>query len=179
MAANGFCWGIGLAPNWNAGGATDVAVCPTLDPAVKLKLGAELAEKENGFAVLSLLLLLLLLLPLPNWKADAAGGLFTVELEPNSNIFFDCGSSPVTVAADAPPPNGLLDPKAGGTAPNTGATDELDAGPNAGADGVVVCPKIDPEALLAGAGDIVPKVLEPNVGVALVALLVADPKLPN
>lgn len=73
MAANGFCWGIALAPNWNADGATGVVVCPTLDPAVKLKLGAEFAEKENGFAVLSLLLLLLLLLPVPNWKAGAAG----------------------------------------------------------------------------------------------------------
>lgn len=77
MAANGFCWGIGLlAPNWNAAGAAATtgraalpAVCPTLDPAVKLKLGAELAENENGFALLSLLLLLLLLDP--NWKGAA------------------------------------------------------------------------------------------------------------
>lgn len=108
-----------------------------------------------------------------------------MELEPNSNIFFDCGSSPVAVAAaaDAPPlPKGLLlDPNADGAAPNTGAADVPDAAPNAGgADGAVAaCPKIDPEALPAGAGDVVPKVLEPNVGVELVAFAVADPKLPN
>lgn len=83
------------------------------------------------------------------------------------------------MAADAPPPNGLLEPNAGGAAPNTGADDELDPAPNAGADGAVVCPKIDPEALPAGAGVVVPKVLEPNVGVELVALPVADPKVPN
>lgn len=81
MAANGFCWGIAvLAPNWKAAGgaaaetgrgAAFPAVCPTLDPAVKLKLGAEFAENENGLAVLSLLLLLLLLDP--NWKGAAAG----------------------------------------------------------------------------------------------------------
>lgn len=105
-----------------------------------------------------------------------------MELEPNSNIFFAWGSSPEPVAADAPPPNGLLDPNAEGAAPKTGAADELVAAPNAGgADGAAVCPKIDPEALpAAGAGDVVPKVLEPNVGVELVALPpVADPKVPN
>lgn len=105
-----------------------------------------------------------------------------MELEPNSNIFFAWGSSPEAVAADAPPPNGLLDPNAGGAAPNTGAADEPVAAPNAGgADGAAVCPKIDPAALpAAGAGDDVPKVLEPNVGVELVALPpVADPKVPN
>lgn len=64
-----------LAPNWNVAGAAATgraalpAVCPTLDPAVKLKLGAELAENENGLAVLSLLLLVLD----PNWKGAAAG----------------------------------------------------------------------------------------------------------
>lgn len=74
MAANGFCCGIAVAPNWNAvgaaatGRATLPAVCPTLDPAVKLKLGVEFAENENGFAVLSLLLLLL---PDPNWNGAA------------------------------------------------------------------------------------------------------------
>lgn len=105
-----------------------------------------------------------------------------MELEPNSNIFFAWGSSPEPVAADAPPPNGLLDPNAGGAAPNTGAADEPVAAPNAGgADDAAVCPKIDPEALpVAGAGDDVPKVLEPNFGVELVALPpVADPKVPN
>lgn len=100
------------------------------------------------------------------------------ELEPNSNIFFAWGSSPVAPeAADALPPKGLLDPNAGEAAPKTGAVVELDADPNAGADCAAACPKIDPEALPAGVG--VPKVLEPNVGVELVALLVADPKLPK
>lgn len=47
-------------------GIETLTVWPTLDPAVKLKLGAEFAENENGFALLSLLLLLLLLDP--NWK---------------------------------------------------------------------------------------------------------------
>lgn len=109
-----------------------MAVCPTLDPAVKLKLGAEFAEKENGFAVLSLLLLLLLLVP--NWNAPAAGWLLTVELDPNSNIFLEWGSSPVVVVADVPLPKGLLDPNAGEAAPNIGAADELDVPPNVGAE---------------------------------------------
>lgn len=139
MAANGFCWGIaGLAANWNAGAAATgraafPAVCPTLDPAVKLKLGAEFAENENGLAVLSLLLLLLLLDP--NWKGAAAGALFAVaDPEPNSNNFFAWGSSPVGAEAAPDAPNGLLAPNAGVATPNTGAVVEaLEALPKAGA----------------------------------------------
>lgn len=102
-----------------------------------------------------------------------------MEFDPNSNIFLDWGSSPEAVAAEVPLPKGLLDPNAGEAAPNTGAADELDAAPNVGADDAVVWPKIEPEALPAGAVDAVPKVLEPNVGVGLVVFPVADPKEPN
>lgn len=162
MAANGFCWGIatGAAPNWNAGGAATAgaAVWPTFEPAVKLKLGADCAENENGLWPPPSLLLLLLLLPEPNWKGVAAGWLLlTAELEPNSNIFLACGSSleAVAVAAVAAPPNGLA-PKAAGAAPKAGA----------GADD---WPKMDvaPPELVAPTGDATPKLLEPNVGVAL------------
>lgn len=83
------------------------------------------------------------------------------------------------MAADAPLPNGLLEPNAGEAAPNTEAADVLDGAPNAGAVDAAVCPNIDPEALPAGAGDDVPKVLESNVGVEFVALAFADPKEPN
>lgn len=101
---------------------------------MKLKLGAEFAENENGLAVLSVLLVLLVD---PNWKGAAAGWLLTVDdPDPNSNTFFAWGSSPVGAAETAldAPPNGLLDPNAGEAAPNTGvvvaAAEPL---PNAGA----------------------------------------------
>lgn len=51
------------------------------------------------------------------------------EPEPNSNIFFDWGSSAVGAAAALDAPNGLLAPNAEGAAPNTGAVVELDALP--------------------------------------------------
>lgn len=77
MAANGFCWGGIEAPNWNGGAAaTGAAVCPALEPAVKLKLGVECAENANGLALLSpallLLLLALLLVPAENWNGEDA-----------------------------------------------------------------------------------------------------------
>lgn len=163
------------APNWKVGAAatTGAAVCPAFEPAVKLKLGVECAENENGlWPPLASLLLLLLLLPEPNWKGVAAGWLllFTAELAPNSNIFLDCGSSfeAVVTAAAPPPPNGLtplaaIPPKPEGAAPKAGAED---------------WPKIDGVAA-AGPEDVgpLPKLLEPNVGVALLAT--APPKLPN
>lgn len=83
------------------------------------------------------------------------------------------------MAAEVPLRYGLLEPNAGEGAPNTGAADELDAAPNAGAEDAAACPKIDPEELPTGAGNVVPKVLEPNVGVEFVTLPVADPKDPN
>lgn len=135
MAANGFCWGMmgpaapaEAAPNWKAGAAatTGAAVWPAFDPAVKLKLGVECAENENGLFPPSLLLLLLLLLPEPNWKGVAAGwlALFTAEPAPNSNIFFGWGSS--ADGAAAAPPNGLplaIPPNPDGAAPKAGADD--------------------------------------------------------
>lgn len=135
MAANGFCCGMmgaGAAPNWKAGAAatTGAAVCPALEPAEKLKLGADCAEKENGGLwppLASLLLLLLLLLPEPNWKGVAAGWLLlTAELPPNSNIFFACGSSVEAAVTAAAPPNGLplaIPPNPEGAAPKAGADD--------------------------------------------------------
>lgn len=134
MAANGFCWGMAAAPNWYAGAATGAAGCPAFDPAEKLKLGVECAEKENGLEPLSLLLLLPLA---PNWKG-AAGWLFTFELDPNSNAFFDCGSSPVDAPDAAKAPNGLLalvtPPNADGAAPKVGAAFPAvaEGAPNAG-----------------------------------------------
>lgn len=102
-----------------------------------------------------------------------------MELDPNSNIFLLCGSSPVAVPAAVPLPNGLLEPKAGEAAPNTEAAVEFAAAPNVGAEDAAACPNIDPEALPPRAGDEVPKALDSNVGVEFVALAVADPKEPN
>lgn len=117
------------APNWKAGAAatTGAAVWPAFDPAVKLKLGVECAENENGLFPPSLLLLLLLLLPEPNWKGVAAGWLLlTAELPPNSNIFLACGSSVEAAVTAAAPPNGLplaIPPNPEGAAPKAGADD--------------------------------------------------------
>lgn len=60
--------------------------------------------------------------------------------DPNSNIFFAWGSSPVGAGAALDAPKGLLAPKAGVVAPNTGAVvAALAALPKAGA----VAPAVD------------------------------------